>query len=286
VSVKDIAVLLDARPSSDARLDIAARIAIRHRAHVIGIHVELPMSMHSGDGMTESFARGGGLDDVITRFVDAERAADVLHRQRLDQIAAAHGLGTEWRTVPLQATLGEVVPYTHFADLIVLPQRAPHDRADQPFAWSSTELVVAAGMPCIVVPETPAHRRFDERIVVAWNASRGARRALSDAMLLLVDANEVIVLIVEPKLGSRVEGRHAGADIVAHLARHGVRARIECVSGHAANAGEAIVRRATELDAELLVAGAYGHSRFTEFVLGSTTRTLLELAPMPVMLSH
>jgi nucleotide-binding universal stress UspA family protein len=282
--VKDLAVFLDARASSDARLDIAEYIAIRYHAHVIGIHVELAQAY--SEGATDSFARGAGIDDVIMRFGAAERAAVEAHRRRFDALAAAQQLGIEWRTIPLQATLRDVVPHARYADLVILPQSTAHDPSSRPFAWSSAELVLAAGAPCIVVPEKPTHRHFDERVVIAWNASREASRAVSDAMSFLADTREVIVVIVDPKVGIRDHGAEPGADIGAHLARHGVRARIERISADGGDAGEAIVRRASELDAELLVAGAYGHSRFTEFVLGSTTHTLLAQAPMPVFLSH
>jgi len=286
VIVKNLAVFLDARPSSEARLDIAATVAIRYHAHVIGIHVELAPASHNRKSTAESFARGDGLDDVIMRFADAEQTTVDAHRRRLDAIAAAHQFGIEWRTIQLQATLREVLPHARYADLTILPQSTPHNPADQPFAWSSAEIVLASGVPCIIVPEKPTHRHFDQRIVVAWNASREARRAVSEAMAFLTDADDVVVLLVNPKIGMSDHGADPGADIGAHLAHHGVRARIERINADGDDIGETIVQRATDLDAELLVAGAYGHSRFTEFVLGSTTRTLLARAPMPIFLSH
>jgi nucleotide-binding universal stress UspA family protein len=124
------------------------------------------------------------------------------------------------------------------------------------------------------------------RVVVAWDGSREAARATHDALPLLRLAEEAIVLIVDARdLGARV-GQEPGADVAAHLTRHEVRTRVKRVTSDRTGIGELILAQAGAEDADLLVMGGYGHSRFREMLLGGVTRHVLEHTTRPVLFAH
>src|SRR5262249_44560338 len=120
-----------------------------------------------------------------------------------------------------------------------------------------------------------------ERVLVAWAHSREATRAVHDALPLLKLAKSVTVMEVNP------EPDHlGGADIALHLTRHGVKAEVASTTSGDINNGDAILSRAADLTADLLVMGGYGHSRLREFAFGGVTRHILEHMTLPVLMSH
>jgi nucleotide-binding universal stress UspA family protein len=124
------------------------------------------------------------------------------------------------------------------------------------------------------------------RAIVAWDGSREAARAAHDALPLLRLAEEAIVLIVDARdLGARA-GQQPGADVAAHLARHGVGARVKRVTSGGTGIGELILAQAGEEGADLLVMGGYGHSRLREMLVGGVTRHVLEHTTVPVLFAH
>jgi len=123
-------------------------------------------------------------------------------------------------------------------------------------------------------------------VLVAWDASREAARAVADAMPLLAAADAVIVLAVDPQPGPDGHGEIPGADIALHLARHGVKAQIERTVSAGVPIGELLLSRAADLGADMLVMGAYGHSRVRELLLGGATRSILASMTIPVLMSH
>jgi nucleotide-binding universal stress UspA family protein len=123
-------------------------------------------------------------------------------------------------------------------------------------------------------------------VLVGWDSSREATRAINDAMPLLQAAQAVTVLAIDPTDGPAGHGEMPGADIALHLARHGVKATIESTVSAGIGIGNVLLSRASDLGADLLVMGAYGHSRVRELVLGGSTRTVIESMTLPVLMSH
>jgi nucleotide-binding universal stress UspA family protein len=124
------------------------------------------------------------------------------------------------------------------------------------------------------------------RIVVAWSGSRESVRAVSDAMPFLRRAKEVIVLAINPRHGPDGHGDIPAADISLHLARHGVRADAQDITTDQIEVGDVLLSRAADESADLVVMGAYGHSRFRELILGGATRHLLQHMTVPILMSH
>ncbi len=147
-------------------------------------------------------------------------------------------------------------------------------------------IAVAAGRPLMVIPFNSPLVSPPETIVVGWNGSRESARAVFDSLPLLRRAKMVhLVWIDPPAARSRIDSLPAEG-IAQSLCAHGVKAVATAVDGDGWGAGEIILRNVADLGAGLLVIGAYGHSRFSEFVLGGVTRTVLRQMSCPVLLSH
>ena len=149
------------------------------------------------------------------------------------------------------------------------------------------ELVaLASGRPILAVPYAGQFETVGRRVLIGWNATREATRAVNDAMPLLAAADVVTVLTIDAREAPDAHGELPGADISLHLARHGVKATIERTVSAGVPAGEVLLSRAADLGADLLVIGAYGHSRMRELLLGGATRSILQSMTVPVLMSH
>jgi nucleotide-binding universal stress UspA family protein len=166
-------------------------------------------------------------------------------------------------------------------DLSVIRQAEPgRDNADPLIIEAA---LFDSGRPVLVVPYiNQGGARFD-RIMVCWDGSRGAARAIGDAMPLIERSKSVEVVIV----GDRPKSREIpGADIAQNLARHGAKVEVREIVAPDVDAGNVILSHAADSSSDLMVMGGYGHSRFREFVLGGVTRSILSSMTIPTLLSH
>ncbi|MGL5136772.1 MAG: universal stress protein [Beijerinckiaceae bacterium] len=172
--------------------------------------------------------------------------------------------------------------HARYADAVVLGWS---DGKGSDFERQLLEAVLfEAGRPIIIVPEGWKGRGPPKRVLLAWTPEREATRAVHDALPLMKAAEQVSVLAVVSNGGGGEED--PGADIARHLARHDVRAKVNQVPGGGRTAGAVIADQARYLDAELIVMGGYGHSRFSEWIFGGTTRDMLAKLDAPTLMSH
>jgi nucleotide-binding universal stress UspA family protein len=136
----------------------------------------------------------------------------------------------------------------------------------------------------LIVPAVGRFERVGRRVLVAWNASREAARALGDALPLLVDAQAVTVLSIGST--ATIDNEHRGADVTRRLARHGITATAAASIAKDADVGDVLLSRAADHGADLIVMGAYGHSRTREWLLGGAARHLLRHMTVPVLMAH
>jgi nucleotide-binding universal stress UspA family protein len=281
---KDILVTVDNAPAGQARLDLAAALAERFAAHLIGLHASVtPLSPLPG-GYFDQF-NPALLDSLYREFSErmAERAEAA--RALFEATAARHDLASEWRVATGYPS--EIAAlHGRYAALLVLGQTNPDDVEAALFAPRPEEVVLAVGRPVLVVPYAGRFAQCGRHVLIAWNASRAATRAVADAMPLLAGAETVSVLSVDPGEDGGAHGEVPGMDIAAHLARHGVAARVESTVSGGIGVGNALLSWAADHGADLLVMGAYGHTRVRELLLGGATRTILESMTLPVLLSH
>jgi len=165
-------------------------------------------------------------------------------------------------------------------DLVILGQRTPDHSTglDAP-----QEVVLACGRPVLIVPYAGHIERIGETAIVAWNGSREAARAVQDALPLLSAAASVTVFWVNPEEAADIADAH---NLVIHLARHGLNAKKLVVREDILAVSDTVLAQVAALDADLLVMGAYGHSRLREMILGGVTRDVLRNMNVPVLMSH
>ena len=153
-----------------------------------------------------------------------------------------------------------------------------------PSDWSAEALLIATGVPFLLLPE-PWTGSAAEHVVVAWNASREARRAIADALPFLVGALSVTILVVDPQKNPR-HGEEPGADVAHYLTRHGAKVVVEQVQSHGDPIANVILAYAERHNTDLIVVGAYSHARTTEMIFGGVTRSLLRDAAVPLLIAH
>jgi nucleotide-binding universal stress UspA family protein len=281
MSYKDLLVVLNSEPSVRERVDLAAALAERFAAHLVGLY-PLPMPeapRHVG------YYDPALLDPFLAEWRRRARQEASNVRAAFEHAASLRGVSAEWREIPAGP---EADPALHarYADLAILGQLDP-DRGDSELTKPRPEQVaLVSGRPVLVVPYAGHFDSIGRRVLVAWNASREAARAVSDAMPLLAAAELVTVLTIDPREGPNGHGEIPGADISLHLARRGVKAETDRTVSAGLPVGEVMLSRAADLGADLIVMGAYGHSRARELLLGGATRSLLRSMTVPVLMSH
>jgi nucleotide-binding universal stress UspA family protein len=217
--------------------------------------------------------------------VEQRRAENARQAQKqFREAAARHGdAGAEWRASDADAAAA-VCLSARYADLVVAAQPEPQDAPEARLL--ADELAFSAGRPVLFVPYAGRFAAAGKRVLIAWDGGREAARAVSDALPFLKRAEAVEVAVFDPERGRRNHGEQPGADIGLYLARHGVKVSAHRQSGAGFDVGAQILSRAADTSADLIVIGAYGHSRMRELVLGGVTRTMLESMTVPVLMSH
>ena len=276
MGLKDLLVHVDNDPACSTRLDVAAALAARHEAHLTGLHAlgwPPPMGYYI-DALPPTF-----LEDEKRQREELARQAEVRFHER----ARRRGVHGEWRVDP-GGIIDTMKLHARYADLTIVGQGidlkdAPHD-----VTYLPEELALGVGRPVLVVPRYGTFDTLGERVLIAWNGSREATRAVHDALPLLKRAKTVTVLSIDPEHDSG--DRMPSADIALHLARHGVAAEGTSTPALDISVGDLLLSQAADLTADLIVMGAYGHSRLREIVLGGATRHILQHMTVPVLMSH
>lgn len=269
---RSLLVHLDDEARCAARVDLAIRLARRLECHLVGLAptARTPISL--------------GLEGSVM----LEQAMEQLHRtaernaRGFEESCRAAGLASVESVVDTEDTARSVVSHAHCSDLVIIGQ------AEQPAAREAVEQVVLqSARPTLVVPYAGRLDTVGDSVLVAWNDSPEAARAASDAMPLLCRAREVTVVQCEtpfdPAGGSDA---HEKLEALRRwLMWHGVEAKVRREATQI-DVGNALLSRAADLGADLLVMGAYGRPRWTERVMGGATRTLLASMTLPVLMSH
>jgi nucleotide-binding universal stress UspA family protein len=170
-----------------------------------------------------------------------------------------------------------------YADLVVIGQSDPSDDSGTELDFPQ-RLILSAGRPVLILPKIGSFSTVGKNIIVAWNTSREATRAVTDAIPLLKRAENVHIMAVDSEYGEH--GNIPGTEIANYLAQHEVNVDVLRNPGGEIDIGNELLSRAADISADLIVMGGYGHSRLREWVLGGATRTILESMTIPVLMSH
>jgi nucleotide-binding universal stress UspA family protein len=283
--LRDILAQVDASPASQGCIDIASILARRFSARVAGLLVT-PRPMFLGYPIADF---GVTLDEGILMAAESEQrayatelaiAAERRFRQQLEDAS----LELDWKWI-VGSAAQEISSHARYVDLVVIGQPDADDPSSVDQMSVVSEILLTSGRPAIVVPRAGTFPTIGERVLIAWNGSREAARAVNDALPILVAAKSVTVLSVSPDLVTDDETAPS-ANLVRHLARHGIKAEATAMTGTDASVGDLLLTRSVDWSADLIVMGAYGHSRFVELLLGGATRSLLRRTTVPIFMSH
>lgn len=287
MALKDLLVYVDQTEVALARLRLAADLAIRHDSYLTALYArewsraQLDRRKAAELGLVS--ARGLS---TLDHDIEAEiaRAADRM-RAILTELGRVRGLRAELLGVDGDAAT--VVPqYARYSDLCILGQDVPDGPASVNYTFSE-QLLFLTGRPVLFVPGSRAFPSLGRHIAVAWNSSRPAARSLNDALPLIERAERTTVIMINPSGFIDAHEGPPGEHVTDHLRRHGATVeavRIEEVP-HGEIAGR-LQREAQALGADLLVAGAFGHPRLWEKMLGGVTHELIAEMTLPILMSH
>lgn len=277
MTYKTILVHLNDSRRAEAVLEPSAQLATRFNSHLIGLHVY--SAVPASPIPTASSALGS---IIAAERKNSEAIADAFQRMTKNQPFAA-----EWQQqkVPHIDLANVVMNKGRAADLIVASQTNP-DWDLSPLMDFPERLALESGRPVLVIPYIGRYQTIGRRVVVAWKAGREASRAVFDALPLLQGAESVHILEVKERAGDSGTGLAPDTSIAATLSRHGIKPEIRTSIALDIGIGDEILSRVADLDADLLVMGAYGHSRFREFVFGGATRHIARHMTLPTLFSH
>ena len=280
MNFKTILVHLDHSPRSAVRVAMAARWSRAHESHLVGL---LPTGLY--DGVIPADAIPTGMTDAIAESADyLRRRAEAIARAFRQGIAGAATLSYEVRMVD-GVTVDAVVRFGRASDLLVLGQSDAAEDLDTTARRLPEQVLMEAGRPVLVVPSAGAFDAMPENIVVAWDGSREAAVALQAALPALRRAARVTLVSLRHPRDADAAQQWLVPDTVQHLRRHGVQARAESLMTEI-DLADALLSRLSDLGADLLVMGGYGHSRLRECVLGGVTRQILAQMTVPVLIAH
>lgn len=270
-------------PAASAAFETASVVAERFGSHVEGLFILRPPQIFDGEGIALAGSYLTQIKEEGRRLADSARARfealAAQHGYPLQSVEdAASGASAEWREI--DGLEGQVIgDHGRLFDLVVVARGFGHPWLDWNVVCEAA--LFESGRPVLVAPTQPP-ARIGERVVVAWNGSTETARAIGLARPYLEVAERITVLTVE---GGTVPGP-TGEEVAAHLRRNGMPAEARTASGGDRSNGEAIVEEARNLGADLIVKGAYTHSRLRQMVFGGATRHLLQQGDLPVLMVH
>jgi nucleotide-binding universal stress UspA family protein len=275
--IKDLVVNLTLEAARDPATDFAISIAAAFEAHIAAIAFAF-----------DPVVTPAVLDGLSSTWVDAQReesrAAAKAAIDRFEAAARRDGLSAEHRM--FETSLGEAISlFGRIArrfDLSVVKQQEP----DRP---NGDDLIVEAalfqsGRPTVIVPYIQKTPLKLDRILVAWDGSHGAARAIGDAMPFLHRAKAVDIVMVTT--GDTKKDEVPGVEIGQHLARHGLKVDVRQLVADGIDVANTILSYAADNAVDFMVMGGYGHSRLREFVLGGATRSILQTMTVPTLMAH
>jgi nucleotide-binding universal stress UspA family protein len=281
---KDLLVVVDNSKTCATRLDVAVHVASRFGTHLAGLFVREPPNFPVW-AQSEGQVYLRPLSDYAEMHRQAWREAAVGAQHLFRSRADVAGITTEWRE--REGDVAEMaILHARYADMVIVGQMERELHGVRPARELPERLLLGVGRPILVVPYAGAFRTVGERVLVAWNASREATRAVNDALPILRQASQVTVLAINPRGGVSGDGDVPGADLALHLSHHGVKAEASSLTSEDVAVAPMLLSRVADLQADLLVMGGYGRSRVREIILGGVTREILHSMTVPTLLSH
>ncbi len=266
MSIRDVMVYLDNDKECRNRVKVAAGVCQFFEAHLVGIYITRTLVIHP---YPYAYLPASAFDSLEENAIVNRDEA----KANFSADSDAMGLSNEFHE-----GIGHLVKNleieSRYVDLMIMPQKENNKAGYNPELLVS-DTILAAACPVLLIPEgTPALKQPPRRAMIAWNGSRECARALASAMPLLGGVEEVDVVSISSDYGDLDE-------IALHLTRHGFNPNVHFIEGGSFDVGRKLLDQASLLDADLVVMGAYGHSRIREQILGGATQFVLDHARVP-----
>lgn len=296
MGLKDIFVCIDPTDAGEARLRLAAALAREQHAHLSAAFL-LPEALPGAPPrvipptgaawMPQAGLIAGQPPQGVAPGLgaDAAREAEIAEivEQRFRAEIEPRSITGDWYRFR-SGESAEFISLLTAVDLVILGQTSDDYRL--PAGFRPEDVIVVSGRPALVVPFAGAFAAVGRRVLIAWDGSREAARAVHDALPLIAKAEAAIVIGVSAR-EAQAERVHPSLDrVVRHLSRHGISARLEEMVGTDVPVADLLLSRAADLDADLIIAGAYHHSQFREALIGGVSRALLDHMTVPVLMAH
>jgi nucleotide-binding universal stress UspA family protein len=284
MSLRDLVVVLDGSPRDKAKLAVAVALAQRHDAHLTGL---CPLELLVPPDV--SFALGGypdlwALPEFARQLESQARAKAAIVEAGFREVLRRESITGDW-TFETRSLISAVAHRAQITDLLIIGQSDPDNPVPEVARSLIEDVLMTAGRPLLIIPYAGTFGPVGANTLIGWTPTREAARAVHDALPLLAPSAKVTVLTVE----STAHDTRAlpTVEIAEHLARHGLdvsAARTVVTDG--LSPADALLDYASDVGADLLVVGGYGHSRTREMIMGGVTRDLLRHMTVPVLMSH
>lgn len=278
MSYREILVPVIALDEDEAALstaaDVAAKFSAAPTALILAVH--LASSYHDAEHT---------LSAVLEDIAKGERSHAAQLRRGLVAWLDRAPIKFEIKDLAIERAVDDdqVVAHARVTDLVVMARAAMHDRARRQVV---EDVLFKSGRPVLLVPERARSPRGWDKVVIGWNAKAEAVRAIAGAMPFLRAAKQVVVATVDASPSAAGHSRSPGSEIAAYLKRHDVPAEVHNIDGLGRSEARALLDDAIALGADLIVLGAYGHSRAREFLFGGVTREVLAASSIPMLMAH
>lgn len=275
MSYKDILVFLDDEEFSGHRVDKAIALAKLHGARLTGVTLVRLVPRYLKVTETRAIARYAlqAAEKRVSEFTSLSEAAGVTAVTRMfkgNEARAARGLAR----------------FSRNFDLLMLGQASPKSRNASVYEEVAEKIILLSGRPTIFTPYIGARRLLDRKAVIAWDGSPSAARAVHDAIPILRNINEVVILVVREGKDKSSRERTLAGDLAEHLRRHDINVEIKLISAGTYSVPTVIQNEIADNNFDLLVMGGYGTPNLKQKIFGGVTRTILSSMIVPVLMSH
>ena len=278
MSYRDILVVMDHAESGSRRAGLAADLATRWSVHLSGVFLTSDFMRQFGAAEALTGLSPADIDRILRDHAMAVGVASEIARTRFETAAREAGVASDWMTVNGDRIDG-LVACARRADLTITPNRMLVHMGQRHV--EAADVGLACGGPVLITPHDDYAPPIGKRVLIAWNGSREASRALRDGWPFIEAAEEVHVLVVSPNGEGGPDGM-----LQRLLERHRIKANLIVDPSDDESAADVIERQMAEFDVDLLIMGLYGRSRLQELVLGGVSRQLLKEMPAPILMSH
>jgi len=279
MSYKTILVYIDDAANVESRIELAANLAKLEDAHLIGTAMT-GVSRYLYETMSADAGIAG-----IAPFLETVRQRTERLLMPFEQITRRVGVASYEKRMTDDEAAGGLGLQARYSDLVIIGQYDPDGPAPSTYADLPEYVTMNGGSPVLIVPYTGGFTHVGERMLVAWDGSMEATKTVHSAIPLLRRARNVDVAVFNAAPDTGAHGEQPGADIALYLARHNIRVNV-IQQKTDIDIGNALLSLVADQNADLLVMGCYGHSRFREVLLGGPTRTVLKSMTVPVLTAH